>query len=88
MAFTERMIRGAHVPSPLAPFRMVAIWLRRRERRAQVAELLERDEATLADIGVTRDDVRAALACRGDAGTTLRRIARARRAARHARRPI
>ena len=73
------------VPSPLDALFPLLLWLRQRRRRREVAGLLDYDDALLADMGVTRDDVRTALLTPGDASRNLHLAARARSRARRRR---
>ena len=84
----KAMADALHVPGPQDLFRMFAARARTRRKRAQIAALLKQDAFVLDDIGVTHDDVRAALSQPGDAALNLRRQARARRDAWVTRRPL
>lgn len=75
----ERSLAAA---SPANPFAAFARWIARaqvaRTRRIALTALLELDHSRLNDLGISRDDVAAALASKGHAGPILN-SARARR---------
>ena len=77
---SERSLPAAASANPFAAF---ARWIARaqaaRTRRIALSALLELDHARLNDLGISRDDVAAALASRGRAGPILN-TARARNA--------
>jgi uncharacterized protein YjiS (DUF1127 family) len=68
----ERSLAAA---SPANPFVALARWIAKaqaaRTRRHALSALLELDHARLSDLGVSRDDVLAALAAPAHAGPTL-----------------
>jgi uncharacterized protein YjiS (DUF1127 family) len=76
----ERSLAAATPANPLAAF---ARWIARaraaRSRRAALTALLELDHTRLSDLGISRDDITAALASNGQAGPMLN-AARARNA--------
>ena len=87
-SLVSRLAEALHVPGPQDVLRPFIRYRRKRAKRAQIAGLLTQDDFLLADIGVTRDDVRAALRQAGDPALNLRRQARARRDAARTRRPV
>ncbi|WP_156460273.1 hypothetical protein [Devosia sp. Root635] len=76
----ERSLAAA---TPANPFVALARWIARaqaaRTRRVALSALLELDHNRLSDLGISRDDVVAALACNSQAGSMLN-AARARSA--------
>ena len=54
-------------------------WAHRQQKRREIAQLLKQDEWALMDMGITRGDVREALAFKGDASLHLRALAARRR---------
>ena len=76
----ERSLAAA---TPANPFAAFARWIAKaraaRSRRAALTALLELDHARLNDLGISRDDINAALASNGQAGPMLN-AARARNA--------
>ena len=76
----ERSLAAA---TPANPFAAFARWIAKaraaRSRRAALKALLELDHGRLNDLGISRDDITAALASSGQAGPMLN-AARARNA--------
>lgn len=76
--------RSMAAATPSNPLRLVLAWLLQlnaaRKRRLALEGLLELDHARLHDLGITRDDIRAALAQKGHRGAYVLHSARARRA--------
>ena len=80
MAFTDHTTKTSIlVPGPQDLLRSIKKWLRRQQKRREVAKLLNQDEWALMDMGITRGDVREALAFKGDASLHLRALAARRR---------
>ena len=76
----ERSLAAASPANPLAAFvRWIAKAQAARTRRIALSALLELDHSRLNDLGISRDDVAAALASKGCAGPILN-SARARNA--------
>lgn len=76
----ERSLAAATPANPLAAFmRWIAKAQAARTRRTALSALLELDHARLNDLGISRDDVAAALAAPAQAGRMLN-TARARSA--------
>ena len=92
MAFSLTRLVSIAIPAPLDVAMTVVKpardFLRRQRARRQIVALLEAETFVLDDIGVARDDVRAALRQGGDPALALRRIARERRMGMRARRPL
>lgn len=67
--------RSLSAASPANPFAAFARWIAKaraaRTRRHALTALLELDNARLRDLGISRDDVTAALAAPAHAGRTL-----------------
>ena len=80
MAFTEnRTTAPILIPSPRDLVRAMHKWSRRKQKRREIMTLLQQDEWVLKDMGITRDDVREALAYGGDPSLHLRALAARRR---------
>lgn len=80
MAFTEhRTSAPIIIPAPQDVLRKVARWVRRQQKRNEVAQLLNKEDWLLQDMGITRGDVREALAQRADPSLHLRALAARRR---------
>ena len=68
----ERSLAAATPANPLVAFmRWIAKAQAARTRRVALSALLELDHARLNDLGISRDDVIAALACKGQSGPIL-----------------
>ena len=80
MAYTEHTTKTSIlVPGPQDLFRTLKKWIRRNQKRREIAGLLKLEDWALNDMGITRGDVREALAFRGDASIHLRALAARRR---------
>ena len=80
MAYTDHSTRTSIlVPGPQDLFRTLKKWIRRQQKRREIAGLLKLDDWALMDMGITRGDVREALAFRGDASLHPRALAARRR---------
>ena len=80
MAYTDHRTKSSiTVPGPQDLFRTLKKWVRRQQKRREIATLLAREEWVLNDMGITRGDVREALAFRGDPSLHLRALAARRR---------
>jgi uncharacterized protein YjiS (DUF1127 family) len=80
MAFTEYSSK----PTILIPglsdlFRGFRKFAKRQQKRREIAKLLNQEDWVLMDMGISRGDVREALAFRGDASLHLRALAARRR---------
>lgn len=67
------------IASPQDLLKAIAKWVHRRRKHAEIAALLCKENWILQDMGITRGDVREALAFRGDAALHLRALAARRR---------
>jgi uncharacterized protein YjiS (DUF1127 family) len=68
MAFSLPGERSVVAASPTNPFAAFARWIAKaqaaRSRRTALMSLLELDHARLSDLGISREDVQAAIACK------------------------
>ena len=80
MAFTEYSSKPTiFIPGPKELFRALRKLAKRRQKHNEVAKLLDQEDWVLMDMGISRGDVREALAFRGDASLHLRALAARRR---------
>lgn len=80
MAYIDhRSGTGTFIPSPYDASRMLRKWLRRRNKRKEVAAMLKCEDWVLKDMGISRGDVREALSHKGDPSLHLRALASRRR---------
>ena len=80
MAFIERSARRTtFVPGPFDLIKLARKQMKRRSKRKQLAVLLNQEDWVLKDMGVTRLDVREALAKKGDPALNLRALVARRR---------
>ena len=80
MAYTDHKTNSSIiVPGPQDLFRAMKKWARRQQKRREIIKLLTQEDWVLRDMGITRGDVREALAFRGDASLHLRALAARRR---------
>ena len=80
MAFTEnRTTSTIIIPAPQDILRKIMRWVRIQQKRHEIAQLLDKQDWLLADMGITRQDVREALSQRGDPSLRLRALAAKRR---------
>ena len=80
MAYTDHSTRTSIlVPGPQDLFRTLKKGFRRFQKRREIRSLLKLEDWVLMDMGITRGDVREALAFRGDASLHLRALAARRR---------
>jgi uncharacterized protein YjiS (DUF1127 family) len=80
MAFIERKARRTtFVPGPFDLIKMARKSMKRRNKRKEFAVLLNQEDWVLKDMGVTRQDVREALATKGDPALNLRALIARRR---------
>ena len=80
MAYTDHTTKTSIlIPGPQDLFRALKKWAHRQQKRREIAQLLKQDKWALMDMGITRGDVREALAFKGDASLHLRALAARRR---------
>ena len=62
MAYTDHTTRTSIlVPGPQDLFRSMNKWIRRRQKRREITQLLKLDDWALMDMGITRGDIREGL---------------------------
>ena len=80
MAYTDHKTNSSIiVPGPQDLFRTMKKWARRAQKRREISKLLNQEDWVLNDMGISRGDVREALAFKGDASLHLRALAARRR---------
>ena len=80
MAYTEQTSKTSIlIPGPQDLIRALKKWAHRQQKRREVAKLLRQEDWALTDMGISRGDVREALAFKGDASLHLRALAARRR---------
>ena len=67
------------IPGPEDLFHGLRMWASRQRKRHELAQLLKQEDWVLKDMGITRGDVREAVAFRGDSSLHLRSLAAHRR---------
>ncbi len=80
MTYTEQTTRTSIlIPGPQDLIRASKKWMRRNQKRREIAKLLRQEDWALMDMGITRGDVREALSFKGDSSLHLRALAARRR---------
>ncbi len=76
MAFIENRTRTSIIiPGPQDLLRTIGKWTVRRQKRNEVAQMLNFEDWVLKDMGITKGDVREALAFKGNPSLHLRALA-------------
>ena len=80
MAFTEnRSLTSIIIPGPSDLLRSFGKWMKRRQKRNEIVKMLELEDWVLKDMGITKGDVREALAFKGNSSLHLRALSARRR---------